>query len=260
LSRPQSGSLQISVHTDAVIAAVHAQRGDADRARRALASTEQAPREVLVPFDWWIDRALVWTMAAEGDVGAAITRSVELADRQGLELFYAAVSLHDVVRLGRAAEVVERLSAMAVRRGATWLEQTYAAHAVAATEDDAPALLAVSEQFEEGGLDLDALESAAQAASASVDRPGLSSIARSRAQRLELVCGTVRTPALEMRPPWLTEREIEVSRLAARGWTNGRIADRLGTSKRTIGNQLQSTYQKLGINSRADLRPLFRLD
>ena len=201
------GPLQISVHTEAIIAALHAQRGD--------------------------------------------------ADRHGPEMFYVTTSLHDVVRLGRAPLVVERLTAMAGRRGATWLDETYAAHAVAAADGDANALLAVSERFEAGGLDLDAMEAAALATTSAVHRPGLSSSARSRMERLAMLCGTVRTPAMEVRPPWLTDREVEVSRLAARGWTNAKIADQLGTSRRTVGNQLQSAYQKLGINSQDELLPLF---
>jgi len=44
--------------------------------------------------------------------------------------------------------------------------------------------------------------------------------------------------------------------MAAQGRTNGEIALALGTSARTVGNQLQSVYEKLGVNSRAQLAPL----
>jgi DNA-binding CsgD family transcriptional regulator len=51
----------------------------------------------------------------------------------------------------------------------------------------------------------------------------------------------------------LSRRESEVAWLAARGLTNLQIAQQLGTSPRTIGNQLQAVYNKLGTHSRKEL-------
>ncbi len=48
-------------------------------------------------------------------------------------------------------------------------------------------------------------------------------------------------------------REHEVARLAADGLTNKAIADRLVLSVRTVETLLQRSYQKLGIERRADL-------
>ncbi len=48
----------------------------------------------------------------------------------------------------------------------------------------------------------------------------------------------------------LTEREIEVVRLAARGWTNDHIAEVLSISERTVRFHLTNVYNKLGVTTR----------
>lgn len=50
----------------------------------------------------------------------------------------------------------------------------------------------------------------------------------------------------------LTEREIEVLRLAARGRTNRAIGHELGISHRTVQGHLANIYGKLGVNSRTE--------
>jgi HD-GYP domain-containing protein (c-di-GMP phosphodiesterase class II) len=53
------------------------------------------------------------------------------------------------------------------------------------------------------------------------------------------------------RPAGLSEREIEVLRLLARGLSNGEIADRLVVSRRTAEHHVQHIYDKVGVSSRA---------
>jgi len=48
----------------------------------------------------------------------------------------------------------------------------------------------------------------------------------------------------------LTERELEVVRLAARGWTNDHIAEALSISERTVRFHLTNVYTKLGVSTR----------
>ena len=48
----------------------------------------------------------------------------------------------------------------------------------------------------------------------------------------------------------LTEREIDVMRLAARGWTNDHIAEALTISERTVRFHLTNVYTKLGVGTR----------
>ncbi len=52
----------------------------------------------------------------------------------------------------------------------------------------------------------------------------------------------------------LTTTEFTVSMLACRGWTNAQIAKHLGVSAGTVKNRLSTTYAKLGITSRAELK------
>jgi DNA-binding NarL/FixJ family response regulator len=49
----------------------------------------------------------------------------------------------------------------------------------------------------------------------------------------------------------LTEREIEVLRLVARGHSNKDIARQLTVSQKTVGNHLQNIYGKIGVSTRA---------
>jgi DNA-binding NarL/FixJ family response regulator len=50
----------------------------------------------------------------------------------------------------------------------------------------------------------------------------------------------------------LTERELEVLRLAARGLTNKAIGLELGISDRTVQGHLANIYGKLNVNSRTE--------
>lgn len=50
----------------------------------------------------------------------------------------------------------------------------------------------------------------------------------------------------------LTDREEEVLKLVAEGWTNNRIATELGLSERTVRFHLTNIYDKLGVTARAE--------
>lgn len=51
----------------------------------------------------------------------------------------------------------------------------------------------------------------------------------------------------------LTEAERDIAQQILLGESNKRIAERRGTSARTVANQIAGIYQKLGIASRAEL-------
>ena len=53
------------------------------------------------------------------------------------------------------------------------------------------------------------------------------------------------------RPAGLSEREVEVLRLVARGLTNKEVANELEISAKTVGHHLQHAYEKLGVTTRA---------
>ncbi len=54
----------------------------------------------------------------------------------------------------------------------------------------------------------------------------------------------------------LTTQQREIVTLAARGLTNGEIADRLFLSPRTVASHLYRSYPKLGVAGRHQLRDL----
>jgi DNA-binding CsgD family transcriptional regulator len=56
----------------------------------------------------------------------------------------------------------------------------------------------------------------------------------------------------------LTAREIEVSRLLARGMSDGDIAERLGISTRTAEHHAEHVLRKLGVTSRSAVAALLR--
>ncbi len=53
--------------------------------------------------------------------------------------------------------------------------------------------------------------------------------------------------------PGLGEVEQEILELLLRGHDNRSIAERRGTSPRTVANQIASIFRKLGVRSRAEL-------
>ncbi|MBP7176275.1 MAG: helix-turn-helix transcriptional regulator [Thermoclostridium sp.] len=54
--------------------------------------------------------------------------------------------------------------------------------------------------------------------------------------------------------PKLTAREEEIAHLAAEGFSNKRIGEKLFISQNTVKTQLKSIFEKLGINSRSLLK------
>jgi HD-GYP domain-containing protein (c-di-GMP phosphodiesterase class II)/DNA-binding CsgD family transcriptional regulator len=64
----------------------------------------------------------------------------------------------------------------------------------------------------------------------------------------------VKTHTTETRSDWshgLTDREVDVLRLIARGKTNRQVADDLYISPKTVGRHVEHIYTKLGVSSRA---------
>ena len=55
----------------------------------------------------------------------------------------------------------------------------------------------------------------------------------------------------ELRPGGLSDREVEVLRLVATGYTNPDIGRRLGISRRTAEHHVQHIYTKIGVSTRA---------
>jgi DNA-binding CsgD family transcriptional regulator len=244
--------VQVIMMNHNYVATVEVLRGDVEVVRREFRGLDAIDPSSRAGLRWWEERPRMLLLAAEGDVDAAISRAMELADEFAEECLYRTWTLHDVVRMGRSELVVDSLAEMAGRDGSTWFDRACAASAAAGASRDSEALLGASATFEAGGLDLEALECAAWAARYATE-PTVRARGRATASRLSERCGQVRTPAMTEVPPFLTPREFEVARLAASGLTNPEIGERLGTSARTVGNQLHHVYSKLGVSSRGEL-------
>jgi DNA-binding NarL/FixJ family response regulator len=50
----------------------------------------------------------------------------------------------------------------------------------------------------------------------------------------------------------LTDRELEILRLVAQGYTNGRVARELWVTEQTVKFHLSNTYRKLGVTNRTE--------
>jgi HD-GYP domain-containing protein (c-di-GMP phosphodiesterase class II) len=88
-----------------------------------------------------------------------------------------------------------------------------------------------------------AAELTALARAGALDAPAVEAVLALAGQASE----RVRAPL----PAGLTEREAQVLGLIARGLTNKQVAEQLGSAPKTVGNQVQSAYAKLGISTRA---------
>ncbi len=90
---------------------------------------------------------------------------------------------------------------------------------------------------------------AAVAAGDPVFTPGLAGLVLGEYRRLS------DTPADDPADahPELTERETEVLRMVAKGWSYKQIAERLVLSHRTVQNHVQNTLRKLQMHNRVEL-------
>ncbi len=241
--------------------------------RREVAKAEQTLAQVAVTgprsvglMDVEQERAAVVVSLASGGPGglseAASRLLAAAAQAQSLgQHALEALALHDIVRISRPGrvphEVIVRLDALGdTMQGPT--SPILRDHARALQGTDVEGLLAVADRFEAHGSLLHAADAAAQAATAAPTGRG-EAAARRRAGALIAQCEGAVTPAIAALEPaegggmTLTRRELEVCRLAASGLTSREIADRLFVSVRTVDNQLQRAYAKLGIGSRAEL-------
>jgi len=199
--------------------------------------------------------------AAEGALvkaRASALAGAEACDSRGQRIA-GALAFHDLARLGGARDAAARLARLAEHVQGPMV-RACADHAAALVDRNGAALSGVAGAFETIGSPLLAAEALIEA-SAVFGADGRASSARacaSRAQALLAHCPGARTPTLATATETsvLTEREREIAVLAAAGLSNRAIAERLVVSVRTVENQLQRSYGKLGINSRRELAAL----
>ena len=235
------------------LATVRALRGEPSAAQRLL--TDLGDDDVL--FRPQVLRARAWAAAAAQRAEEAAHLALAAADQAALagQRALQAGLLHDVVRLGRAADAAAPLRALAGVLD-TPLVHAAADHADAVVDPDPKRLDAVSTRFEQLGALLAAADAAADAASLHhlAGHRRRSAAAGARATVLARRCGDPRTPALvHLSAPRLTAREQHVARLAASGLSNQAIAGRLVVSVRTVETHLAHAYTKLGVAGRGEL-------
>ncbi|MGI5213721.1 LuxR C-terminal-related transcriptional regulator [Plantactinospora sp. CA-290183] len=250
-----------------------AMRGDVDSAVEAMAESDRSHTSGMAILYPWLEQARATVLATTGDHAGAVARLRGLVTRLQQDGFagHEVLALHDLVRLGRAEveigeptvtgrrqSVAQRLTELSEAVDGP-LPSLLARHARAEYRHSGEELLAVADGFTE--LELNVF--AAEATSRAVTRLRAARSARAHEANLRLAgllrrCDVLRTPALSVRQPALTDRERQIARLAARGLASRNIAEQLYISTRTVENHLQRVYNKLGVAGRGELWPALR--
>ena len=88
--------------------------------------------------------------------------------------------------------------------------------------------------------------------SASITRYLLKRVQPAAAAPLETVKSAVTAPVSAPGPPGITERELQVLRLVAKGFSYGEIAGLLNLSVHTVTTHIKQIYRKLAVRSRGE--------
>jgi DNA-binding CsgD family transcriptional regulator len=227
-----------------------------------LADAEEHSGQFMALHTPQVTIAKSWVAATKGFERRAVELARAAADvaHQSGQYAVEAEALHHAARFGDHT-VAERLAALVDHVGGD-VVSLQARHAEAVAAADAPALDAVSAQFERAGSLLSAADSAAQAAPlhdhAGQRRKSLDSAAR--ALRLASVCGGAVTPAIKSaaQPLPVSAREREIALLVAAGLSNKEIAERLTLSVRTVEGHVYRACFKLDAADRDELAKLMR--
>ena len=197
----------------------------ASEAHVRAAHDAQASYDGLFGVD--LARAGAWLAAARGEVSAAGAAAQLVAeDAAGRGACALEVcALHDVVRFGRAGDVVDRLEALTTLVDGA-LVDVVAAHARALVDEDGSALDAASQTFSSLTFDLYAAEASAAAAPCT----GVTAGVRARSPPSNAHVSSRPAASRRRRPPWSGSSNPKTSRHAsgrsptwrARTWRAGR--------------------------------------
>lgn len=244
--------------------------GDVTTAQERLNQTWGIPSALKV-MDHEVDRAAAALDRANRDIERARSRLWSAADAASasgsavLELS----CLHDLLRLGvpDTGGLAGRMERVGSQIDGP-LAATLVAHARAASHVDARsravALSEVSSGFAGLGANGLAWETARSSALDYLSVGDLRSAHRLR-RRAELLAqhiewGVSAGDIPELADITLTDRELEIAKLAAGGVTSRDIASRLFLSVRTVDNHLRRIYGRLGIAGRAELADVLEDD
>jgi DNA-binding CsgD family transcriptional regulator len=240
------------LHTQAL--ALRGSTRDACDAFAVLESRRHAGCQYL-DYEHAIARA--WVTAGQGAVSEAIKLVVSGAETARAKGQFAA----EVMCLQTATQFGDGSHAARLRELQNIVEGPRsglaARFAQALSDGDAAELSTVSEQFEDIGDLIAAIDAAAHAAliHRDADRKGSSLTCSARADELAHRCGGASTPALRKaskRLP-LSDREREIAMLIGLGLSNGAIAERLTLSVRTVEGHIYRAMAKTGAADRDEL-------
>lgn len=241
----------------AIRADLTAKSGDLRGARAlidAMAPVQRAEPKALM----MISECEAWLAYAEGDAARAaaiIENAAEQAIGVGFHLV-AAISLGVCIRIGAVDRAAGMLGGICAEVPADLRLYTALRDVAVALRDRMPSRMpTAAAALVAGGMAPTALDAIAIARRMRMDAE-----TRHRLDRVALVGAQgVDAPLLHTRDAvTISAREREVAVAAAGRERSREIADRLGISPRTVENQLQSVYRKLGVSSRDELREVLR--
>ncbi|AGB25647.1 response regulator containing a CheY-like receiver domain and an HTH DNA-binding domain [Mycobacterium sp. JS623] len=240
-----------------------AMRGLASQARDSLTALEKQRHPSWRYLDFELALANAWVAAAEGAVKEAIGTVLSAAQTARASGQFAA----EVACLQAATQFGDRSPAARLHVLKTMVEGprvAAAARFAGALHDGDPAELnGVSEDFEQMGDMVAALDATAHAA-LEFRRQGMRGSALGCSNRAAVIaqeCGGASTPALLLAadPLPLTARQREIVALLRRGLSTKEVAQRLTLSRRTVEGHIYRAMLNTGAASRADLeRMLWR--
>ena len=209
-------------------------------------------------LDYERSLARAWLVAGQGALTEAITTMLSAAETAAAKGQFAAevLCLQTAVQFGdhSGASRLSELESMVEGPRA----KLAARFATALSNSDVPELSAISDEFEQLGDLVAAVDAAAHACTrvppATIcgdQRLGCSTRAEALAER----CGGISTPALRevSEPLPLTAREREIVRLLGSGLTTREVAERLCVSARTVEGHIYRAMNKTGSTTREEL-------
>jgi DNA-binding CsgD family transcriptional regulator len=234
-------------------------RGSTEEAAAALAALDKVSRRFR-SLDYERSLARAWVAAGQGAVTEAITVMLSAAERARATGRFAA----EVLCLQTATQFGDRSGAPRLKELESIVEGPRAGlaarFAAALRDGDAAELSSVSEEFEQIGDLVAAVDAAAHAAVAyrRQDKRGSALGCSTRAAALAEQCGGATTSALRQasEPLPLTDREEEIVMLIGEGLSNRAVAERLTLSVRTVESHIYRAMLKTGTTSRDELAAL----
>ncbi|MFV8319722.1 AAA family ATPase [Mycobacterium sp. 23] len=234
-------------------------RGSLEQATAELAALDKQHR----PFrslDYERGVARAWVAAVQGAVSEAISIALATAQKASAKGQFGA----EVLCLQTAAQFGDRSGAARLNELEAVVEGPRvgiaARFSAALNSGDAGGLAAASDEFEQVGDHIAAIDAAAHAAVAYRNQ-GLRGSAlgcAARADALAEQCGGVSTPARRQasEPLPFTDREREIVMLIGAGLSNRAVADRLTLSVRTVESHIYRAMSKTGTTTREELAAL----